>query len=141
MARHIFSRLTASVLSLSLATAAHALGIDSISPQGEAADVRQVVIRFRQPAVRFGDLAAAAPFSVDCDHPAAQGGSGRWTSEHEWVHDFRAPLPGGIRCQLRPQPGFQSPDGQTLSAAARHRFDTGGPRLEQLRPHPGQSIV
>lgn len=140
MARHIFSRLTASVLSLSLATAAHALGIDSISPQGEAADVRQVVIRFKQPAVRFGDLAAAAPFSVDCDHPAAQGGSGRWTSEHEWVHDFRAALPGGIRCQLRPQPGFQSPDGQSLSAAAHHRFDTGGPRLQQLRPHPGQSI-
>ena len=52
---------------LLLATAAaQALTVTSLSPQGEVAQVRQVVAQFDGPAVRLGDAQAAAPFTVAC---------------------------------------------------------------------------
>ena len=42
------------------ATAAQALQISTLSPQGEVAQVRQVLARFDEPAVTFGDPAAPA---------------------------------------------------------------------------------
>ena len=53
--------------SLSLvAWGAQALQITSFSPQGEVARVRQVVAKFDQDAVRFGDGQAPAPLAVQC---------------------------------------------------------------------------
>ena len=48
------------------AGAAHALQITSLTPQGEVSRVRQVVAKFDQPAVRFGDPKAPAPLVVAC---------------------------------------------------------------------------
>jgi len=44
----------------------HALQITSLTPQGEVARVRQIVAKFDQPAVNFGDPKAPAPLSVSC---------------------------------------------------------------------------
>ncbi len=54
-----------------LATGAQALTVASLSPQGEVARVRQVVVKFDSAAVSFGDPKAPAPFAVSCDDAAA----------------------------------------------------------------------
>src|ERR1700712_995533 len=71
--------LTAGVLSALMALPAHALQITSLTPQGEVARVRQIVAKFDQPAVKFGDPKAPAPLAVSCTDAAAGKGTGRWT--------------------------------------------------------------
>ena len=71
---------------------ASALQVTSLSPQGEVAQVRQVVAKFDQDAVRFGDGQAPAPLAVQCSDAQASQGSGRWTSAREWVFDFARAL-------------------------------------------------
>ena len=39
--------------------------VESFSPQGQIKDVRQVVARFSQPMVSFGDPRSEAPFDID----------------------------------------------------------------------------
>ena len=55
-------------LALTLAGAAQALTITSVSPQGEVSRVRQMVVKFDSAAVRFGDPKAAAPLTVSCGY-------------------------------------------------------------------------
>ena len=79
------------------ASAAQALNITHFSPQGEVARVRQAVAKFDGAAVNFGDPKAPAPLTLSCDDAQASQGQGRWTSEREWVFDFKADLPPGVR--------------------------------------------
>ena len=72
-----------------MAWGAHALQISHFSPQGEVARVRQMVVKFDAAAVRFGDPKAPAPLNLSCSDAAATQGTGRWTSEREWV-DFQS---------------------------------------------------
>ena len=62
---------------------AHALKITSLSPQGEVSRIRQVVAKFDESAVNFGDPKAPAPLSLSCSDAAATKGNGRWISDHE----------------------------------------------------------
>ena len=121
-------------------TLAHAFGVSQFSPQGEVARVRQVVARFDAPAIRFGDPAAPAPLEVRCDNAAASAGQGRWNSDREWVYEFNADLPPGVRCTATPVSGFQSASGQPLTGAGSYQFHTGGPFVQSVRPSPGQPI-
>ena len=82
------------------ATGVQALQITSLSPQGEVARVRQVVAKFDTAAVTFGDPKAPAPLALSCSDAQATKGTGRWTSEKEWVFDFENDLPPGIRCTM-----------------------------------------
>ena len=50
---------------------AQALQITSLSPQGEVAQVRQVVAKFDEAAVNFGDPKAPAPLSLSCSDAQA----------------------------------------------------------------------
>ncbi|MCZ8255534.1 MAG: hypothetical protein O9327_07725, partial [Polaromonas sp.] len=50
---------------------AHALQIISLSPQGEIARVRQLVAKFDEGAVNFGDPKAPAPLSLSCSDAQA----------------------------------------------------------------------
>ena len=53
------------MLSLVAAVAAQdAAKVESFSPQGQIKDVRQVVARFSQPMVSFGDPRSEAPFDI-----------------------------------------------------------------------------
>lgn len=118
---------------------AWALQISSVSPQGEVAEVSQLVVKFNEPAVRFGDPRAPAPVTLHCSDAEASRGSGRWTSDREWVLDFAAELPAGLNCTVQARPGFMGPNGQALTPSST-RFGTGGPFVRQVRPGPWQAL-
>ncbi|MBF1262617.1 MAG: alpha-2-macroglobulin, partial [Lautropia mirabilis] len=123
----------------------------SVSPQGEVYRPRQMVVKFDAPAARFGDAGAESPVLLSCSGlpdagpdassspPASPLGSGRWTGPQEWVQDFLAPLPAGVRCQVSTRPDYRTPSGVLLKPS-RHAFDTGGPRIDQVRPWEGNTI-
>ena len=126
-----------SVLAVCLATAtwaAHALEIVTLSPQGEISQVQQVQIKFDKSAVQFGDPKAPAPVTLHCSDAQVSQGTGRWLSDRSWVYDFNKPLPPGVRCQIQTKAGFKSPQGETLTGAARYAFNTGGPYVKSIQP-------
>lgn len=108
------TKIAALLAALSLQ--AHALQITSLSPQGEVAQARQVVAKFDDSAVNFGDPKAPAPLALSCSDLQATKGSGRWTSDREWVFEFEADLPPGISCTLQLRSGLNRPQDQRLQA-------------------------
>ncbi|RYF41521.1 MAG: hypothetical protein EOO25_09640, partial [Comamonadaceae bacterium] len=124
---------------LAIASWAHALQITSLSPQGEAAQVRQVVAKFDEAAVNFGDPKAPAPLTLSCSDAQAGKGNGRWISDREWAWQFENDLPPGVSCSLQVRAGFQSPKGVALAANS-YKFNTGGPFVQQVRPGTYQRI-
>jgi len=120
------------------ATEAWAARVAAISPQGEVAHVRQVVVKFSDAVVPLGDLRRAAPYVVSCSGPAPAG-EGRWTSERSWAWDFRAALPPGVRCEIKPVPGW-APHQGTLDAPPQVQFATGGPAIARVDPYDGATI-
>ena len=121
-----------------LSLESHALQLVRLTPQGEAARVRQVVARFDQAAVAFGDPQAAAPLRVRCDDPQAGEGTGRWTGDRQWVFDFRRELPSGMRCSIERVGGFRSVTGDALKAPERSVFTTAAPTVRDVWPPGGR---
>ncbi len=119
---------------------AQALQITSVSPQGEISRVRQVVAKFDDSAVTFGDPKAPAPLNLSCNDAQATKGTGRWLNDRQWVFDFENDLPPGVRCSLQVVPTFQSPKNQAISGKASYAFSTGGPFIQTLRPSTYQRI-
>ena len=62
---------------------AGAATISAVSPQGEVAQVRQVVVSFSEAVVPLGDLRQPAPVTLGCQGATA-GGTGRWNNDREW---------------------------------------------------------
>lgn len=123
---------------LSLAgSAAGAVQVSSLTPQGEVSRVRQVVAKFDEAATRFGDAGAKAPLAVSCSDAQAAKGSGRWLNEKQWVYDFENDLPPGVRCTVARVAEFAVPSGQPLTGASSWRFNTGGPFIRSIRPGGG----
>jgi len=118
----------------------HALQISSLSPQGEIGEVRQVVAKFDQAAVNFGDPKAPAPLSVRCSDNLAAKGSGRWLGDSEWVFQFENNLPPGLRCTVKLRNGFVSSKGVAITAdpsrPGGYQFNTGGPAVLSIWPYP-----
>ena len=114
--------------------------IVSFSPQGEVARVRQAVAKFDAAAVTFGDPKAPAPLAISCNDAAASKGTGRWTSEREWVFDFEADLPPGMRCTATVKPEFKSASGALLTGAKSYQFNSGGPFVQGVRPNTYQQL-
>ncbi|HEX2545704.1 MAG TPA: hypothetical protein VHL79_12535, partial [Ramlibacter sp.] len=114
-----------------------ALQVTSLTPQGEVAQVRQVVAKFDAPAVTFGDQRAPAPLALTCSDPQATRGTGRWNSDREWLFQFDRDLPPGVNCSVQVRAGFRSPQGATLTTG-NWRFTTGGPFVQQVRPGGGR---
>jgi hypothetical protein len=133
-------RAAAAILAAALAPASvFALSVTSLTPQGEVARVRQVVAKFDESAVAFGDPKAPAPLALSCSDAQATRGTARWVSDREWAFDFENDLPPGVRCQLQVRAGFKSPKGAEL-AAGNWRFNTGGPFVQQIMPGTHQRI-
>ena len=132
------------LLAFILGQAAHALQVSALSPQGEVARVRQIVAKWDEAAVNFGDPKAPAPLSVTCPSVDASKsfakGSGRWTSEKEWVFDFDNDLPPGLRCTVQTVPSFKSPKGAEVSGKASFSFSTGGPFVQTTFPDVSETI-
>ncbi len=110
--------------------------VTGFTPTGSAESVRQVTAKFSAPMVRFGDPAAADPFTVDC--PVK--GEGRWADARTWVYDYPATLPGGLKCSFTVRPGLASATGQALTGRTRFGFDTGGPSIRAMLPYEGTEI-
>ena len=127
----------AKVLTWVLAAAclpAQALQITSLSPQGEVSRIRQVVAKFDDSAVNFGDPKAPAPLSLTCSDAAATKGNGRWISDREWAFEFDNDLPPGVSCSLQVRSGIKSPSGALLAGTTSYKFNSGGPFVTSLRP-------
>lgn len=117
---------------------AHALQITSLTPQGEVARIRQVVAKFDQAAVNFGDPKAPAPLAVSCSDAQAGKGTGRWTGEKQWVWDFENDLPPGVRCTATRIASFKSAAGAELTGPERYQFSSGGPFVRSWQPSYGK---
>ncbi|TPG22190.1 alpha-2-macroglobulin family protein [Variovorax guangxiensis] len=117
---------------------AAALQTVSVTPQGEVSRVRQVVAKFDQAAVNFGDPKAAAPFTLSCTDAQAAKGTGRWTGEKQWVYDFENDLPPGVRCTLARVPNFKPASGGDWTGPERYAFSTGGPFVRNVQPSYGK---
>ena len=133
----------ATLAALAIAAASHsawALQITSLSPQGEIAQVRQMVIKFDQAAVSFGDPKATAPVNLSCSDARASQGSGRWVSEREWAYEFESDLPPGVRCTVQPNTAFKGPKAETISGTTKFAFNTGGPFVRRISPSTGTRI-
>ena len=127
-------------LSATAALQAQALQILSLSPQGEVAQIRQVVARFDNAAVNFGDPKAPAPLAVNCSDAQAARGTGRWTSDREWIFEFDKDLPPGTSCTVSPVSGLKSPSSALLASVSSYKFNSGGPFIQNLRPSRYQPI-
>ncbi len=133
------SRLAVAALLLATVLPATALQITSVSPRGEVSRVRQIVVKFDESAVAFGDARAPAPVSLSCSDAQATQGNGRWINDREWAFDFENDLPPGVNCTVQGKSGFKSPKGAELPAT-RSTFNTGGPFVQQVRPGPSSHI-
>ncbi|MDO9167138.1 MAG: MG2 domain-containing protein, partial [Rhodoferax sp.] len=123
-----------------IACAAQGFQITSLSPQGEVARVRQVVVKFDESVVNFGDPKALAPLSLSCSDAQATKGAGRWISEKEWAFEFERDLPPGIACSLQVRSGLKSAKGSELTSATSYKFNSGGPFVQRIRPYEGNRI-
>lgn len=132
-------RMLAAGALLAASAGSQALQVTSLSPQGEVARVRQVVARFDEAAVHFGDPKAPAPLALSCSDADASKGNARWSSDREWIFQFENDLPPGVQCSVQVRAGFKSPKGAEL-ANATWRFTTGGPFVQQIRPGTSQRI-
>ena len=121
-----------------LAGTAQAAQIASVSPQGEVAQVRQVVVRFDSAVAALGDAAQPDPVRVDCTGAAAAG-QGRWLNDRAWVFDFAGSQPPGVRCTVQVRPEWK-PLAGALTGRTEFRFATGGPAVVQTQPWASASI-
>ncbi len=122
------------------ASAAQAFQIASVSPRGEVAQVRKVLVRFDEAAVNFGDPKAAPAATLSCSDAQAAKGAGRWITAREWTFEFESDLPPGVTCSLQPHPELKSAKGADLKNVANYSFRTGGPFVQSVTPHAGSRI-
>ena len=116
--------------------AAAADPVASFSPQGTVKPIRQVNARFTAPMVALGDPRLADPFDIDC----AAKGHGRWADERNWVYDFDADLPAGVRCTFKLRAGLHNRDGAPVVGTRAFQFDSGGPAIRASLPDDGSTI-
>ncbi len=118
-----------------LGLTAHATSITSVSPQGEVARVRQIVVKFDKNVVAMGDPRAAAPVTVNCDNKFVQSqAAGRWTGAREWVYDMADDLPPGVSCTVEKVAGLKDVAGEVVQGGLKFAFGTGGPSVVQMAP-------
>ena len=122
---------------LAATTVVQAAQIIRVSPQGEVARMRQVVVQFDASAVNFGDPKAPAPATLQCNDAQTSQGTGRWTSDREWAFEFAIDLPPGVRCTLQPVLGIKSASSAYSKGASSYAFNSGGPFVQNIRPYDG----
>ena len=134
------TRLLIVAAALLAASVAGAVTVESVTPRGEVAQVRQVTIRFSESVVPLGDLRLPDPVTLQCTS-AAPAGSGRWVDDRAWVYDFREPVPPGVKCTLKVRPDWKPTASagkeaapQPLRGATEWSFSTGGPSIVSTQP-------
>lgn len=123
------------------APTSYAYTVESISPQGEAKNVRQVRLVFSDPMISFGDPNVTPGTVVACSSlPKGVEGNGRWLSVKEWVYEFSRELPAGVACDVKLTSGLQDLKKTALSGGGAWRFSTGGPAITSVKPYPGAPL-
>jgi hypothetical protein len=112
--------------------------VEMFSPQGTIKNVRQVLVRFSEQMVPFGDLRGLPdPFDIDCP----EKGIGRWADGKNWVYDFEKDLPAGVRCEFRLKPGLKTLSRKEITGQRIFAFSTGGPSIKNSIPYEGSTWV
>ncbi len=125
---------------LACTSLSHAFQVASLSPKGEVARISQVVVKFDDSVVTFGDPKAAAPLTLSCSNAQASQGSGRWLNDRQWAYDFERDLPPGVACTVQLRSGLKSAKGADLTGASSYIFNSGGPFVQGIYPHTDQRI-
>ncbi len=133
-------RILAALVLGAWALSAQALQLASVRPQGEVAQVRQLVLRFDADVVPAGRTDAPAPATLRCNGAAPPAGSARWAGPRQWNYDFQDDLPPGLRCEVTLSADLKSLQGEALQGERSLRFSTGGPFVQQLRPYPDSEV-
>src|SRR6195952_1782262 len=137
------SAAAVSLLAIGILSATHradAARTVSVSPQGKVTQVRQVIVKFDEPMIPFGDAAAKAPAQLHCSGGAASGaasGSAHWIDDKTWAYDFNEDLTPGMRCSVALNDGLKSTAGNALTGLREYRFETGGPFVLSVEPGYG----
>jgi uncharacterized protein YfaS (alpha-2-macroglobulin family) len=92
--------------------------------------IERFTVRFNQPMVPLGDPRATAPFKAEC--PVA--GEGRWVDQQTFVHEFAAPLPGGVTCTFTLADKLKSVAGYAVTGQTKFTVDSGGPTARAVLP-------
>ncbi|MFO1418887.1 MAG: MG2 domain-containing protein [Methylotetracoccus sp.] len=111
--------------------------VESFSPTGSVKGVRQVVVRFSEAMVRFGDTRLGDPLQAECP----VGGRGHWADAQNWTYDFDRDLPAGLRCHFSPKPELRTLSGKQVAGEPRYSFDTGGPSVADSLPSDGNGGI
>ncbi len=114
-----------------------AAAVELFSPEGTAKQVRQVTARFSVPMVALGDPLLADPFEIQC----TAAGNGRWADSRNWVYDFDADLPAGVRCSFSLKKGLKALSGAAVGGTQTFSFSTGGPAVTGSFPRDGWSVA
>jgi alpha-2-macroglobulin len=117
--------------------AATLAAVDLFAPEGQIKDIRQVSARFTTSMVALGDPRLPDPFAVDC----LASGKGRWADTRNWVYDFDAAVPAGVRCTFTLRPALKAVDGESVSGRRTFEFTTGGPAIIASYPYDGWRAV
>lgn len=135
------------LLPLALALAAvlaapplHAAGVLSVSPQGEARDVRQVAVRFDADMVPLGQADGAEPAAVQCS-PRTPEGRARWIGPRAWAFEFAADVRGGTRCNLVFKPGLRTLAGEAVTTPPAASFVAGPYGFFASHPAEGAEVA
>jgi uncharacterized protein YfaS (alpha-2-macroglobulin family) len=87
--------------------------------------------------VKFGDPAAAPPFTVECG-PIT--GSGRWVDSRTWAWQMGRELRAGERCVFSMRAGLTTLNGEAVTGKNMYEFFAGGPWPRSVLPKPGGQI-
>lgn len=110
--------------------------VEAFNPKGEVKGVRQVAARFSEPMVAFGDPRLESPFEVRCEAK----GQGHWADTRNWVYDFDADLPAGLKCNFSTRAKLKAMSGKDVAAAS-FDFSTGGPAILESWPRDGREDI
>lgn len=132
-------RRVLAMLFAGLAGAAGAVTITAVTPQGEVAQVQQVVVAFSAAVVPLGDARQPDPVELACEG-ATPRGQGRWLDARRWVLDLQDPLPPGAACRVTVRETWKPETGAALEGRRSYAFSTGGPFVVSSRPWPGSTI-
>ncbi len=109
--------------------------VEAFNPEGTVKDVRQITARFSEPMAAFGDPRLESPFDIQCPGK----GQGRWADSRNWLYDFTADLPAGLKCNFATRPKLKALSGKEV-VAANFEFSTGGPAIRDTLPSEGDRI-
>lgn len=119
---------------------AQAMELVGLSPQGEVAQVNQVVAKFDESVIPLGSDKGPAAVTVRCNDAQVVKGAGRWNDDKTWVFDFENALPPGLKCSLVVKPGLKSLQGNAYSGIEQFRFSTGGPFVQAIQPYENSRV-